>query len=200
MSGETFVHPTALVEADSVGQGTKIWAFAHVLAGAKIGRNCNIGDHCFVESGAVVGDNVTIKNAVAIWDGVTIEDDVFVGPSVVFTNDLMPRSPRSAEGQKRYADRSWLAATVIERGATLGAGAIVLAGNRVGPFALVGAGGLVTADVPAYSLVLGIPARVAGFVCECGEQTVDAGRTLACAACGRRYVRGPGGIMPATSA
>jgi UDP-2-acetamido-3-amino-2,3-dideoxy-glucuronate N-acetyltransferase len=194
MRGEAFVHPTALVEADAIGDGTNVWAFAHILPGAKIGRNCNIGDHCFVESGASVGDNVTIKNGISIWEGVTLEDDVFVGPNVVFTNDLFPRSPRSEAAGSRYSNRDWLAPTVVERGATLGAGAIILAGNRVGRFALVAAGALVTADVPAYALVMGVPARLGGYVCECGERTVEDDGLLVCPACNRRYSRGPEGV------
>lgn len=194
MSGKTFVHPTALVEADSIGEGTTIWAFAHVLSGAKIGRNCNIGDHCFIEAGAVVGNNVTIKNGIAIWEGITLEDEVFVGPSAVFTNDLYPRSPRSEAAAGRYNDRSWLVETVVERGATIGAGAIVVAGNRVGRFALVAAGALVAREVPAYTLVRGVPARVAGTVCECGAETAEAQGALECPDCGRRYTRGSEGI------
>jgi UDP-2-acetamido-3-amino-2,3-dideoxy-glucuronate N-acetyltransferase len=199
MNSEIYVHPTALVEADSIGEGTKIWAFAHVLEGATIGRNCNIGDHCFVESGAVVGDNVTIKNGIAIWEGVTLHDDVFVGPSAVFTNDLFPRSPRSDAARTRYADHSWLVATIVERGATIGAGAIVVAGNRVGAFALVAAGALVAAEVPAYALVRGVPARVAGWVCECGEGLVDARGTLTCPDCGRRYKRERDALKPVSA-
>jgi UDP-2-acetamido-3-amino-2,3-dideoxy-glucuronate N-acetyltransferase len=194
MSTETFVHPSALVEEDSIGEGTKVWAFAHILSGAKVGRNCNIGDHCFVESGASVGDNVTIKNGISIWEGVTLEDDVFVGPNVVFTNDLLPRSPRSEAAESRYSNREWLAPTVIERGATLGAGSIILAGNRVGQFAFVAAGALVTADVPAYALAIGVPARVRGYVCECGARTIDTHGTLLCPACDRRYTRGRHGV------
>ena len=196
MRGEAFVHPTALVEADAIGDGTNVWAFAHILPGAKIGRNCNIGDHCFVESGASVGDNVTIKNGISIWEGVTLEDDVFVGPNVVFTYDLFPRSPRSEAAKSRYSNRDWLAPTVVERGATLGAGAIILAGNRVGRFAFVAAGALVTADVPAYALVMGVPARLGGYVCECGERTVEDAGLLVCPACDRRYTRGPEGVAP----
>ena len=113
------VHPTALVESESVGEGTRIWAFAHILARAVIGQNCNIGDHAYVEGGAYVGDNVTVKNSVCVWEGVRIEDDVFVGPGVTFTNDRYPRSPRMSQTRHRYDDKSqWLLTTTVERGAT----------------------------------------------------------------------------------
>jgi len=119
---DVFVHRTALVESAAIGKGTRIWAFVHVLPGATIGANCNIGDHSFVESGARIGDDVTVKNGNAIWEGLTLEDGVFVGPGVVFTNDLRPRSPRLAEAADRYADTGWLTPTTVCRGATLGAG------------------------------------------------------------------------------
>lgn len=114
-------HPTAIVETDNVGAGTRIWAFVHALSGAVIGRNCNIGDHCFIEGGVVIGDNVTIKNGVALWEGVTIEDDAFIGPAAVFTNDLYPRSPRLEAVAAQYQGKGWLQPTVIGRGATVGA-------------------------------------------------------------------------------
>ncbi len=121
-----FVHPRGLCESDQIGDGTRIWAFAHVLAGAAVGRDCNIGDHAFIEGGAVVGDRVTIKNAVLIWDGVTIEDDVFVGPGVVFTNDLRPRS-----GNASFT----LTRTHVRRGASLGASVTVVCGTEIGSYA-----------------------------------------------------------------
>ena len=121
------VHPAALVETDDIGVGTRIWAFAHILAGASIGRDCNIGDHCFIEGGARVGHGVTVKNGAMIWEGVTLEDGVFVGPGVVFTNDLRPRSPRGVETATRYEDTGWLATTVVRRGASIGARAVILA-------------------------------------------------------------------------
>ncbi len=124
-----FRHPSALVESTTVGAGTRIWAFAHVLKGARIGQHCNIGDHCFVEGGARIGDNVTVKNGVAIWEGVVVADNVFVGPFSVFTNDLAPRSPRFPGAARRYASKAWLRRTVVEAGASIGANATILCGT-----------------------------------------------------------------------
>ena len=183
---EAYVHPAALVEG-SVGPGTRVWAFAHVLAGATVGADCNIGEHCYVESGAVVGDGVTIKNGIAVWDGVVLEDGVFVGPGVVFTNDRRPRSPRLAEAAARYETDEWLERTLVRRGATLGAGAVLVAPVTVGEFAFVAAGALVARDVPAHGLVVGSPARAAGWVCCCGESLVLEGEAATCSSCGRRF-------------
>jgi UDP-2-acetamido-3-amino-2,3-dideoxy-glucuronate N-acetyltransferase len=170
---EIFVHPTALCESDEVGPGTRIWAYAHVMKGAAIGRDCNIGDHAFVETGARIGDRVTVKNQVMIWNGVEVADDVFIGPGVTFTNDLSPRSPRMRLPAvvSRYQDESgWLVRTWVERGASLGARCVILAGTRIGSFALVGAGAVVTRSVPAHGLVMGIPAKRVGWVCRCGAR------------------------------
>lgn len=183
-----YVHPTALVETERIGSGTRIWAFVHVLQGAYIGSNCNLGDHCFVESGAIIGDNVTIKNGNSIWEGVTLEDGVFVGPRVFFTNDLRPRSPRLQQVRERYSNHAWLEKTLVCSGASLGAGAIVLAGRTIGEYAMVAAGALVTKNVPAYALVLGSPARIAGWVCRCGA-SLDFGQGIAvCQPCGLMYL------------
>jgi UDP-2-acetamido-3-amino-2,3-dideoxy-glucuronate N-acetyltransferase len=178
-----FVHELALCESDDVGPRTRVWAFAHVLPGARIGADCNVGDHAFVEGGVVVGDSVTIKNGVMLWDGVTVEDEVFLGPNVVFTND--PR-PRAAFKKGRAG---WLP-TLVRRGATIGANATVLCGVTVGRWAFVAAGGVVTADVPDHALVAGNPARQVGWACECGERL---GETLACP-CGRAYQPAAGGL------
>ena len=132
-----YAHPTALVEAESVGDGTRIWAYAHVMAGASVGSNCNIGDHCFIESGVVVGSNVTVKNGNMLWEGVTLADGVFVGPHVFFVNDLYPRSPRLPQAHERYASKAWLVPTAVGEGASLGAGAIILAGRRIGALSLI---------------------------------------------------------------
>ncbi len=166
---QVFIHPTALVESSQISSGTRIWAFVHVMPDVVIGANCNIGDHCFIESGAIIGDNVTIKNGNMIWEGVTLEEGVFVGPHVFFTNDLYPRSPRLIQAQARYRDHQWLCTTLVKRGATLGAGAVILADHTIGEFAMIGAGAVVTRDVPPYALVTGNPARVKKWVCQCGK-------------------------------
>lgn len=183
-----FQHPSALVESTAVGAGTRIWAFAHVLKGARIGGHCNVGDHCFVEGGARVGNNVTIKNGVAIWDGVIVRDNVFIGPFAVFTNDLAPRSPRFPAAAQRYASKGWLSRTVVEEGASIGASATILCGLHIGRFAMIGAGSVVTRAVPAYALMVGIPARQVGWVCECGTRlAADSRGALSCPACRLRY-------------
>ncbi len=164
------IHSTAIVESDDIGDGTAIWAFAHVMRGARIGRQCNIGDHCYIEGGAEIGDDVTVKNGVLVWDGVTILDGVFVGPGVIFTNDRFPRSPRAAIALDRYSQRdNWLLHTLVKQGVTLGAGAIIVAGATIGEYATVAAGSVVTKDVPPFALVSGSPARQAGWVCPCGK-------------------------------
>ncbi len=187
---DIYTHPTAIVEAEGIGQGTRIWAFSHVMKGAVIGAHCNIGEHCFVETGATIGDNVTVKNGNELWDGVTLADGVFVGPNVTFTNDLHPRSPRLPQAARRYRDSNWRYPTLVKEGASLGAGAIILAGNVIGEFALVGAGALVTRDVPDYALVIGAPARLIGWVCQCGSQLKFKDASGVCEECGLEYVRG----------
>ncbi len=184
-----FVHSNAICESLDVGDGSRIWAFAHVMRGARIGRDCNIADGVFVESGAVIGDRVTVKNQVMIWNGVTLADDVFVGPGVVFTNDAFPRSPRMEAARDRYRDESrWLAYTQVQEGATIGAGATVLPGITIGSFATVGSGAVVTKDVRAHRLVVGNPAHPIGWVCICGQRIDSKG---CCRACGRSVSLGP---------
>lgn len=172
-----FVHPQGLCESESVGAGTRVWAFAHVLPGAQVGIDCNICDGAFVEGGAVVGDRVTVKNQVMIFEGVTVEDDVFLGPGVIFTNDMKPRAHIKRSGDA-------LLPTFIGKGATLGAGTVVVCGSTVGEHAFVGAGSVVTRDVAAHSFMVGNPARRIGWACVCGER-LPAG--LRCTDCGRAY-------------
>lgn len=192
---EAFIHPKALVETEYIGAGTLIWAFAHVMAGARIGKNCNIGDHCFIESRAVIGNNCTIKNGNMIWEGVTLEDGVFVGPHVFFTNDLRPRSPRLPQAHQRYSEkRNWLRQTNIKRGAALGAGAVILAGLTVGEYSMVGAGAIVTRSVPPYALVKGNPARLGGWVCQCGYALRFRSGSATCHECGLRFRSTKGGV------
>ena len=180
-------HPTALVESDDIGEGTNVWAYAHVMKGARVGAHCNIGDHAFVESGAVVGDEVTIKNGVAVWQYVTVENRVFLGPNCSLTNDNRPRSKRD-----------WTpVATTIREGATIGANATIVCGCHVGRYAFIGAGAVVTRPVPDHAVVLGNPGRVRGYVCECCQPLAGSGRGLACKACGLRYLRTREGVSRA---
>lgn len=191
LASNIFVHSHALCESAEVGSGTRIWAFAHVMKGAVIGRDCMIGDHAFIESGGRIGDRVTIKNQAMIWNGVEIGDDVFVGPGVTFTNDLSPRSPRMLLPPiaARYGDRArWLLPTRIECGASLGARCVILAHVTVGPYAMVAAGAVVTRDVAAHGLAVGVPARRVGWVCRCGERlTLVVANTWRCPRCVERF-------------
>lgn len=191
MSGY-YAHPSALVETEDIGDGTRIWAYTHVMPGAMVGKNCNIGDHCFIEGGATVGDNVTIKNGNMIWEGVILGDGVFVGPHIFFTNDRRPRSPRLPAAEYRYKEKSrWLEMTTVEEGATLGAGSVLLPGLVIGRFAMVGAGAVVTKSVPDFALVKGNPAKVVGWVCRCGVPLNFVGERASCSKCISNYsIRG----------
>lgn len=165
-----FIHPTALVESNDVGDETKVWAFAHIMAGARVGRRCVVGDHAFIESGVVIGDDATIKNASLLFDGVTIADGVFIGPGVQFTNDARPRSPRAKFAMDRYGTRDWLLPTCVGTGASIGAGAIILPGVTIGTFSMVAAGSVVSRDVAPHTVVKGTPAREHGLICRCGTE------------------------------
>lgn len=182
-----YYHPTALVETESIGENTKVWAFTHIMKGVTIGSNCNIGDNCFLESGAVVGDNVTIKNSNMLWEGITLEDGVFVGPHVFFTNDRFPRSPRMPEAAIRYESHDWFAPTLVKYGATLGAASIILPGVTIGEFAMIGAGSIVTKDIPPHALTIGNPARQVGWVCECGTKLDFEENDANCKVCAKKY-------------
>ena len=149
------IHTNAIVETESIGAGTRIWAFVHVLPGAQIGADCNLCDHVFIENDVVVGDRVTIKSGVQLWDGVRNEDDAFIGPNVTFTNDPFPRS-------KQYPDK--YAVTVVQKGASIGANATILPGVTIGQNAMVGAGAVVTKDIPPNAIVTGNPARIVNYV------------------------------------
>lgn len=155
-----FVHPQGICESENVGEGTRIWAFSHVLPGARIGKDCNINDHVFIENDVVVGDRATIKSGVQLWDGVELGDDVFIGPNATFTNDVFPRS-------KQYPDE--FLRTHVHRGASLGANCVILPGLTVGRRAMVGAGAVVTRDVPADAIVAGNPARIIGYAAGTAE-------------------------------
>lgn len=174
-----FVHSLALVESETIGEETRIWAFSHIMSGARVGARCNIGEHVFIESGAQIGNNVTVKNGISVWDKVVIEDDVFLGPHMIFTND---RTPRAFRKKGRAAWES----TIIRHGCSVGAGAVLLCGIELGPFCLVAAGSVVTRSVPPSALVAGNPARLKGYVCDCLETRVlkDDAQPQTCPTCG----------------
>ena len=153
MSPEVFIHPSADVQSGAIGNGTRIWQFSVVLAGAQVGADCNICAHCFIEAAVVIGDRVTIKNGVQLWDGTQIENDVFIGPNVTFTNDKHPKS-----GNRGFERMD----IIVRAGASVGAGAVILPGVEVGAGAMVGAGAVVTRDVPPGATVVGNPARQLG--------------------------------------
>jgi len=171
-----------------IGDDTKVWHFTHVMSGARIGARCNIGQNVVISPGVVIGDNVKIQNNVSVYTGVILEDDVFCGPSMVFTNVINPRSHVSRKDEYRQ--------TLVKRGATLGANSTVVCGHTIGEYAFVGAGAVVTKDVADFALVVGNPARVAGWVCRCGVK-LSAGpnppAAAACGACGTRYRATPRG-------
>jgi UDP-2-acetamido-3-amino-2,3-dideoxy-glucuronate N-acetyltransferase len=184
MAGKSdfFVHESSYVDGDvEIGKGTKIWHFCHVLPGVRIGAQCRIGQNVVIGPHVRVGNNVKIQNNVSVYEGVVLEDDVFCGPSLVFTNVTTPRSghPRNrAEDFQR---------TVVRRGATLGANATIVCGHTIGEYAFIGAGAVVTRDVPAYALVFGNPARQRGWACECGVRLHFTAETATCHECQRRF-------------
>jgi len=155
-------HPTAIVESENIGDGTRIWHFVHVRDGAKIGRGCNIGKGVYIDADVVMGNNVKVQNFVSIYKGVTIEDDVFIGPAVTFTNDLYPRAFIWNEEAISY--------TKVESGASIGANSTIVSGATIGAYAMIGAGSVVTRDVVPFGLVYGNPAKLKGFVCYCGNK------------------------------
>ena len=178
-----FVHPAALVDEEvSIGTGTRIWHFSHILSGSKLGRNCRIGQNVVIGPNVTIGSNVKIQNNVSVYDGVTLEDDVFCGPSMVFTNVVNPRSeiPRMHERKE----------TLVKKGATLGANCTIICGHTIGRYVFVGAGAVVTKDVPDYALVMGNPGRISGWICRCGIRLKNKGKDrLVCPECGRTYKR-----------
>ncbi len=179
-----FKHETALIHPEAaIGEGTRVWAFTNIQKGARIGKGCNICDGCFVETGAVVGDHVTVKNGVYLFEGITLDDDVFCGANASFINDRFPRSHRRD---------SWvLEPTRVCKGATIGCNATILCGLVIGEYAFIGAGSVVTRDVPAHALVWGNPAEIRGFACRCGRKLSD---QLVCA-CGMSFRQTDGGLV-----
>lgn len=169
------IHPTADVQSKKIGKDSTIWQYCIILPGAEIGENCNINAHCFIENDVVIGKNVTIKCGVYIWDGLQIEDNVFIGPNVSFTNDIYIRSKQRPENFLK---------TIIKKGASIGAGGVILAGITIGEYAMIGAGSVVTKNFPAYSLCYGNPAKFISYVCRCGQK-LD--RHLCCTVCPKKY-------------
>lgn len=181
MSDAPFIHESAYVDDGArIGAGTKVWHFCHVMPGAVIGERCSLGQNVVVMNGTMIGDNVKIQNNVSIYEGVELEDDVFCGPSMVFTNVINPRSAVSRKDEYRR--------TLVRRGASIGANATIVCGVTLGAHCFVGAGAVVTRDVPDYALVVGVPAQVIGAVCACGVRLPDGDGALTCEACGLRYV------------
>ncbi|NJE02069.1 N-acetyltransferase [Thermococcus sp. JdF3] len=183
MAKKYFAHPLAVVEEGAeIGEGTRIWHFAHIRKGARIGRNCNIGKDVYIDADVEIGNNVKIQNGVSVYHGVKVEDDVFLGPHMTFTNDLYPRA----------FNQDWeVVPTLVKKGASIGAHATIVCGVTIGEYAMVGAGAVVTKDVPPFGLVYGSPARLKGFVCYCGRKLEEKIREdeehiiFKCSHCGR---------------
>jgi acetyltransferase-like isoleucine patch superfamily enzyme len=181
------IHPTAEVERGAqVGADTRIWHFVHVRSGARIGDNCTLGYNVYVDRDVVVGNNVKLQNRVSLFRGVTLEDGVFVGPHTTFTNDMYPRSI-TPEGRLLNHDDWPAVPTLVRYGASIGAGAVIVAGVTIGRWALVGAGAVVTEDVPEHGLVVGRPARHIGYACKCGRPLNNGGASWTCGECGQSY-------------
>ena len=186
-----YIHPTAEVSSEThVGAGTRIWRLAAVRAGASVGEECNIGQGTYIDAHVTIGSRVKIQNYCSLFEGLTVEDGVFIGPHVCFTNDLFPRAI-TPEGQLKGAEDWEVTPTLVRYGASIGAGSVIRCGVTIGRFALIGAGALVTHDVPAHALVFGNPARQQGWVCSCARRLTDLheedGRLIgACAVCGQR--------------
>jgi UDP-2-acetamido-3-amino-2,3-dideoxy-glucuronate N-acetyltransferase len=175
-----FVHESSYIdEGAEIGAGTKIWHFCHIMPLARIGARCNIGQNVLVASEVTIGNNVKIQNNVSLYTGVIVEDDAFLGPSMVFTNVVNPRSHVNRKNEYRK--------TLVRRGATIGANATIVCGVTLGQYCFVGAGAVVTKDVPDYALVYGSPARLHGWVCQCGEQLKFDGERAVCSNCGDAY-------------
>lgn len=183
-------HPTAEISPEAeIGEGTRIWRHAQVLSGARVGKDCVIGHNCTVFAKAVLGDRVKLEANTDVWDLVTLEDRVFVGPSVVFTNDPVPRS-------RELSNRAGWLPTLVREGAAIGANATVVCGVTIGTWSMIGAGAVVTKDVPAYGLAVGVPAKTIGWVCACGKRLAFSGDAASCA-CGKRYSLEDGNVREA---
>ena len=180
-----FVHESSYVDdGATIGSGTKIWHFCHILPGAVIGERCNLGQNVVVMGGTRLGNNVKVQNNVSIYEGVILEDDVFCGPSCVFTNVLNPRSHISRKSEYRK--------TIVRKGASIGANATIVCGSTLGQFAFIGAGAVVTSDVPDFALMVGVPARRVGWMCQCGLRLEVKGGKGTCPTCGAGYLEKDG--------
>lgn len=183
-----FVHESCYIdEPCQIGGGTKIWHFSHIMKNSIIGANCNIGQNVVISSGVVIGNNVKIQNNVSVYTGVICEDDVFLGPSCVFTNVINPRSFIERKNEYRK--------TVVGKGASIGANATIVCGHNIGKYAFVGAGAVVTKDVPDYCLVVGNPAKIIGYVCKCGNKLNINDDIYICEICKKEYVRENGNVL-----
>ncbi|MDB4907306.1 MAG: putative acetyltransferase [Gemmatimonadetes bacterium] len=182
------VHESAYVDEGAViGAGTRVWHFCHVLGGATIGERCSLGQNVVVMGGTRIGDNVKVQNNVSVYEGVELESDVFCGPSMVFTNVINPRSHVSRKHEYMR--------TLVKRGSSIGANATIVCGTTLGEYSFIGAGAVISKDVPAYALMVGVPARRIGWMCQCGERLPDTG-VGTCASCGTTYERHGEGIRP----
>lgn len=186
MEHKYFKHESAYIdEPVDIGEGTKVWHFSHIQSGARIGRNCSIGQNVNIGNNVTIGNGVKIQNNVSVYEGVTLEDYVFCGPSMVFTNVKDPRSKYPQRGSDHYHQ------TLVKEGASIGANATIVCGHTIGRHAFIAAGAVVAADVPDYALMVGVPAKRKGWVCECGEQLKSG---LACPRCRREFCE-VGGIL-----
>lgn len=189
-SDKPFIHESAYVDQGAtIGAGTKIWHFCHIMPGAVIGQRCSVGQNVVVMNGTRIGDNCKIQNNVSVYEGVELEDDVFCGPSMVFTNVLNPRSHVSRKHEYRK--------TLVRRGTSIGANATIVCGTTLGEYSFIAAGAVVTRDVKDYALMVGVPARRVGWMCQCGERRPDSG-VGRCEACGTEYERAGDGIRQCT--
>lgn len=184
-----FVHESSYVDDGArIGKGTKIWHFCHIMPGAAVGEKCSLGQNVVIMPNVTIGNNVKIQNNVSVYEGVTLEDDVFCGPSCVFTNVTTPRAHISRKGEYRP--------TLVRRGASIGANATIVAGVSLGEYAFIGAGAVVTSDVAPYALMLGVPARRVGWMCQCGERLHLPDRRATCERCGWSYREDDGELRP----